>query len=392
MQKRPFVTQLLSLISESGFVRLENILGEPNFFKIVGQTHFERWHSCFWGWLLDPTGSHLISAYIFQRFLLLLLDERCLKPHSEPSKFLFNILPTVEFEAVEVSPNENTSTERSVSGVGRFDVFLSALYRDSFGNSGRINVIFEFKVVAKPDKEQSKKYAVWLNENHPDDVNFLIYILPTLGATPYETVGDDNWYCLDYQTLNDKLLAPVLDHPKLNEKVRPFIVQYVKNLKSRYKGIKMAITQEEKDIAVALYEKYSDVFDSVFDVLVTEGLIKTKAKQISLDKGRATGRLAVKLNGKVFDNQTVRLLYEDILSYLVNNNLLQKLPLPWGPTKQRYLLTIEKPPTHPNGKGFFYPVICKEYVMESHYSRENGVKMLRYLCEKLDVTFETIET
>jgi len=45
-----------------------------------------------------------------------------------------------------------------------------------------------------------------------------------------------------------------LEHPALNEKTKPFILQYVKNLKIRQKGVKMAITDEEKKMALALYE------------------------------------------------------------------------------------------------------------------------------------------
>ena len=70
-----FTQKLLGLISEPEFIRFENILGEPNFFKIVGRTHYERWHSCFFGWLLDPNGSHLLFDYALIRFLFLLLDE-----------------------------------------------------------------------------------------------------------------------------------------------------------------------------------------------------------------------------------------------------------------------------------------------------------------------------
>ena len=76
-------------------------------------------------------------------------------------------------------------------------------------------------------------------------------------SNAHSTVGDYRWYCMDYQLLNDKLLIPLLDHPNLNEKVKPFIIQYIKNLKTRYKGIKMAITNEEKRLALTLYDKYS---------------------------------------------------------------------------------------------------------------------------------------
>lgn len=391
-KKGSFIQRLLNLISEPEFIKVENILSEPNFFKIVGRSHYERWHASFFGWLLDANGSHLLSDYVLRRFLLLLLDEKCLKATNHSEFFLTNILPVVDFLAVEVTPNEYLSTETSVAGVGRFDIFLTANYDDESGNTGNLNIIFELKIDSKPDGKQSAKYANWLFETHPNDVNLLIYITPNLSNSPKATVGDDRWYCLDYQLLNDKLLIPLLDHPKLNEKVKPFIIQYIKNLKMRYRGVKMAITNEEKRLAVALYEKYSDVFDSIYDALVSTGTIDFSTSNMVESKVRTTGRLAVKIDDKAFSNETVRLLFEDVLKYLVKKDHILMLPLPWGTSKQRYIITNENPPVHPNGRPFFYPVEFNGYTMESHYDRDRGMKVLNDLCKKLEIEFETIET
>jgi hypothetical protein len=391
-KKGDFTQRLLNLISESEFIKFENILSEPNFFRIVGRSHYERWHSSFFGWLLDTDGSHLLSDYVLRRFLLLLLDDRCLNAsnHSEP--FLTNIAPLVDFSAVKVTPNEYLSTETSVLGVGRFDIFLTARYVDEFGHTGNLKIIFELKIDSKPDGNQSTKYADWLLENHPEDVTFLIYLTPNLLDNSKATVGDERWYCLDYQLLNDKLLIPLLDHPNLNEKTKPFIIQYIKNLKTRHRGIKMAITNEEKRLALVLYEKYSDVFDSIYDALVSTGTIDFSTSGVVESKGRITGRLAVKIDGKVFSSETVRLLFADVLKYLVKQNYVLALPLPWGTSKQRYIITNNDPPTHPNGRSFFYPVDFKGYVMESHYDRDRAMKVLSDLCSKLEIEFESIET
>lgn len=390
--KASFTQRLLSLISEPEFIKFENILSEPNFFKVVGRTHYERWHSFFLGWLLDPGGSHLLSEYTLKRFLLLLLDDRCLKANDQSNQFLLTILPTVDFFDVEVTPNENVPNERSINGVGRFDIFLTANFEDNLSTNGKINIIFELKIDSKPDGKQSKKYAEWLHKNHPDDVNLLIYLTPNLSLDSKSTVGDKRWYCLDYQLLNDKFLMPLIDHPNLNEKVKPFIIQYIKNLKIRYKGIKMAITNEEKRMAVALYDKYHDVFDSIYDALVTTGAIDYSPSDVIETKGRATGRIAVKVDNKVFSNETLRLLFRDILMHIVEKGYVLKLPLPWGSSKQRYILTNQEPPLHPNGRGFFYPEKYKGYTMETHYGRERGLKVLSDLCKKLEIDFETIET
>jgi hypothetical protein len=390
--KANFTQRLLNLISEPEFIKCENILSEPNFFKIVGRAHYERWHSSFFGWLLDINGSHLLSDYVLRRFLLLLLNENCLKPAECSEKFLINILPMVEFQEIQVSPNENISVETSVSGIGRFDIYLTAKYSDYNGDLGNLNIIFELKIDSKPNGQQSTKYANWLFVNHPKDVNFLIYVTPRLLNNSRSTVGDERWYCLDYQLLNDKLLIPLLDHPNLNEKVKPFIIQYTKNLKTRYKGIKMAITNEEKRLALALYEKYNDVFDSIYDALVSTGAIDYSTSDIVDTKGRIMGRLAAKIDDKVFSNDTVRLLFEDILKFLVDKDYILKLPLPWGSSKNRYIITNEKEPIHPNGRRFFYPVTYNGYALESHYARDRALKVLGALCEKLEIEFEVIET
>ncbi|MEW6360007.1 MAG: PD-(D/E)XK nuclease family protein [Planctomycetota bacterium] len=391
-RKRTFAHRLVELISEPQFIKFEQMLSEPNIFRIVGRTHYERWHSCFWGWLLDTTGSHLLSNYTLVRLLFLLLDDKCLKAKDHDKQHLWEVLPTIDFSEVEVTPNENTSNETSVPGVGRFDIFLTGKFTDDVNHQSRLNMVVELKIDSKPDGEQSKRYADWLFHNHPNDINVLIYVTPRLKESSKATVGDVRWYCLDYQLLNDKLLLPLLDHPMLNEKVKPFIIQYVKNLKIRYKGIKMAITNEEKRMAVALYEKYSDVFDSIYDALVSTGTIDYSTSNVVPDRGRESGRIAVKINGRVFSNETLKQLLEDVLKYLVDNNLLGRLPMPWGTSKQRFIITTEEPAKHPNGKNFFYPVRYKGYTMESHYARERGIQVLGNLCSKLELEYEQIET
>jgi len=320
------------------------------------------------------------------------LFQRAVRPKDHDKLHLWATLPTIEFSEVEVTPNENTSNESGVTGVGRFDIYLTAKFTDGLNQSGRLNVIIELKIDSKTNGQQSKKYADWLSRNHPHDINLLIYFTPRLREDSRSTTGDGRWYCLDYQLLNDKLLLPILDHPRLNERVKPFLVQYVNNLRIRYRGIKMAITNEEKRMAVILYEKYGDVFDSIYDALLSTGTIDYSTSDIGPDRGRESGRIAIKINGRAFSNETLRMLIEDVLKYLVEEDLLIKLPMPWGTSNQRYIITNQEPPKHPNGKDFFYPVRYKDYVMESHYSRDRGIQVLGNLCGKLEIEFERIET
>ncbi len=386
----PFSQKLLELISEPNFIKYTHILSEPNFFTIVGRTHYERWHSAFYGWLLDPNGSHLMRDYVLTRFLLLIYNEKCLKSSNHNKNPLSRVLPTIEFENIEVTPNEFFSSEVSVKDLGRFDVFLTADYHNNSGESGRLNIVFELKIDSNVYASQSKKYADWLFKNHPGETNILIYILPKLLTDSKSTVGDSRWYCLDYQLINDKILLPTLEHPNLNHKVQPFIIQYIKNLKIRYKGVKMAITNEEKKIAMELYEKYNDVFDSMFDALQEANVIEYSTSDIPV-KGRKAGRLAVKVNEKVFEADTVRILLKNILIYLVDERLIEKIPLPWGFGTSRYIVTNEDEPIHPNGRSFFYPESYKGYTIETHFARERALVVLDSLCKKLEIEYEPVD-
>ncbi len=87
-----------------------------------------------------------------------------------------------------------------------------------------------------------------------------------------------------------------------------------------------------------------------------------------------------------------RLLFEDILKYIVEKGYILKLPLPWGMSNNRYVLTNESPAVHPSGRSFFYPVSYKGYTIETHYSRDRAFKVLSDLCKKLEIEFEPIET
>jgi hypothetical protein len=386
----PISQKLLELISEPSFIKYSNILSEPNFFTIVGRTHYERWHSAFYGWLLDGNGSHLMRDYVLTRFLLLTHNEKCLKASNHETNNLSRVLPTIEFENIEVSPNEFFSSEVSVKDLGRFDIFLTAEYRNLDREVSRLNIIFELKIDGNIDASQSEKYADWLLKNHPDDTNILIYILPKLLSDSNSTVGDPRWYCMDYQLINDKVLLPILEHPNLNHKVQPFIIQYIKNLKVRYKGVKMAITNEEKKLAVELYEKYSEVFDSIFDALQEENVIENSTSDLPV-KGRKAGRLAVKVDGKVFEADTVRNLLKNILVYIVDKGLLEKIPLPWGFGTSRYIITNEEEPVHPNGRNFFYPESYQGYTIETHFARERSLVVLDSLCNKLEIEYEPVD-
>lgn len=152
----------------------------------------------------------------------------------------------------------------------------------------------------------------------------------------------------------------------------------------------MAITNEEKKLAIELYEKYSDVFDSIFDALQESNVLEYSTSDIPI-KGRKSGKLAVKINGEIIEAETVRILFKNILVYIVDKGLLNKIPLPWGSGTSRYIISNEEEPTHPNGKSFFYPEKYKGYAIETHYARDRALIVLDALCRKLEIEYEPVD-
>jgi hypothetical protein len=115
-QQRDSLSQrLVQLIFEPDFIRFENALNEPNIFKIVGRTHYERWHSCFWGWLLDPNGTHLLNHYILVKLLILprVIRQKIISPERVEYETIwriyefFGIISTYEGD---ISPYKETAS------------------------------------------------------------------------------------------------------------------------------------------------------------------------------------------------------------------------------------------------------------------------------------------
>ena len=121
------------------------------------------------------------------------------------------------------------------------------------------------------------------------------------------------------------------------------------------------------------------------------GTIEFSTSDIVEPKGRATGRLVVKIGQRILSNDTVRLLFRDVLVYIVDEEYILKLPLPWGASKNRFIITNEDIPVHPNGRDFFYPESYEGYTIETHYARDRAIKVLSDLCNKLELEFEAID-
>jgi hypothetical protein len=217
---------------------------------------------------------------------------------------------------------------------------------------------------------------------------------------------------LNYQILYDEFLDPILDHPGLNPDVRFVIEQFAHNLSVPYRGMKMAITREERALARALYEAHSEAIDAILEVLEDEAILDASgasAEAVLTDSqmigtggpsdtgpdvvsGRASGPIRIRMDSREFAANSAPGILEQALRYWVDNAKLAGTPLPWGVSASRYFVTNKLPPVHPNGRPFFAPRVYNDYAIETHKSRAQALRTLQDFCiEQLGLSFEILE-
>lgn len=383
-----FSERWLGLVSDPDFIRVSRIAQEPSFFRIVGRAHFERWHSAFLAWLLDPAGTHLTRTFALQR--LLLAAQRAGECAGSASGQRQELAMAEVIDA-EVSPNEFSPIERSVNGIGRFDVFSRGNCKLLSGEIRRFNVLVEIKIDSPLDADQAERYVEWLSSAHPGDLNLAIYLSCNAEASR-QMDRHQRWAHISFQDLHDLVLVPTSEHPGLNPLARTLLSEYVKNLRHANGGIRMALTTEQRQIVLGLYERHSATFDELVEVLIAEGVVGTPDMRLAGLVGRARGKIFIRADETVIEGETIRGLFAEVLKALVDRRWIDRLPLPWGDTASRHLLTNAEIAQHPSGRRFFYPVEYSGYTMESHYSRERGLRALKALFEALGVRFESIPT
>lgn len=98
--------------------------------------------------------------------------------------------------------------------------------------------------------------------------------------------------------------------------------------------------------------------------------------------------IRIRMNESQIETQSIPELYRIVLTYLVDNNLLDGVSLPVVGGKSRYFIARE--PVHISGKQFFSPVEYAGFYIEAHNNRPTALKQLKNFVESLQVEFEII--
>lgn len=94
------------------------------------------------------------------------------------------------------------------------------------------------------------------------------------------------------------------------------------------------------------------------------------------------------LAGRRIEADSVRHLYEQVLEYMDNAGLWNRLEAlaPYKTSSKRYLVSTTA--VHPNGRDFFIPVSRRGLFMETHKNYVTATKQLRQLLDKCGIPFE----
>jgi hypothetical protein len=379
--------EVTRLLHDPLFAEFDYLHTSPSFFNIVGRTFTETWHSAMLGWLLNPQSSHGIGDYALKRFIMLLASGEGLEWKHSPDSLLID----GDFSQAEARPNEYSPSEVSIRKIassknegGRIDVFIDGIRQARKD----VTILVEMKVNAQINAEQNRKYLAWANDKEKQwgQVVFLVYVTPEWNyySEAYNELNESKrWIIVNFQQLYDEVYLPALSNPRLSNFGRVMLEEYIKILKqpNPQKGNqRMAITLEERLLAEKIQEKYGPSIDALIAILRP-----TELADITTSNSKKS-MLQVTLNNKQeFRATSIPKLYEQVLKYLVDHQMLDDLELPYAPRRSAILLATNKFLKEDSERDFVKPVEVGNYVMEANKSRENGLAMLELLLKELNL-------
>lgn len=390
---------ILGLINDPLFQEFEQSLGAPSIFNAVGRTHTETWHSAMLGWLLNPSSNHGLGEFPLKKFILSL---KILDNHGNCPIDLGKLLVCGNFSLAEAVPNEKNLVEKSIPNIGRLDVCVEHIHLEE--KTGQQNVelciLVEMKVKAPIEKEQCAKYRAYIDEEKKAGRLILpVFVAPMQSLRKNETeqwLKDESWITLNFQELYDELIEPCLQHPSLSTFGRYTLQEYVKTLKSSFKGGKsMIVSQEDREMVKKLLEKHGDGIQALRAIMSEEEEIDTQLQSTSGSPRPSAITLRLQINGTELSGHTIKELYQKTLEYLYKGKYLSNMELPYQTGSKRYLLVHldnAQEPIHPGGGPFLAPVRYEGYCMEAHKSREGGLRdLINMLDQGLNLSAKVVE-
>ncbi|MDZ5472425.1 PD-(D/E)XK nuclease family protein [Bacillus sp. 31A1R] len=264
-------SQLNKLISDPDFLRLQESFEKESLFQLLGFGHRETMHSAFISWLLSPTSSLNLGTFPLKRFLYYINEENVAREESVMS------LDLIESNSLELEKME-VATEVAASAIDpETDQKLNARF-DLYLTNDHVRIIVENKVLSRENKDQTETYTKILN--HLDELytyDLKVFLSPDSTVKP----KCPEFIQVDYQGLYDFVIVPCLNHPKISMKNKNLLEEYAHNLSMVYRGVNKPMAKVNEELCLAIYNKYKDVLDEIFDAVKNETPEKRKVKTSS---------------------------------------------------------------------------------------------------------------
>lgn len=269
-------SELNNLVSDPDFLLLQESFDKESLFQLLGFGHRETMHSAFISWLISPTSSLSLGLFPLKRFLYYICEEN-----------VGNVITDIDFDLIESDAlgleRMEVFTEYSESAVdpetnsklnARFDLYVV---------NDLVRIIIENKVLSRENKDQTETYTKILNNlDNPYTYNLKVFLSPDATVKP----KCPEFFQVDYQGLYDFVIVPCLTHPEISMENKNILEQYVHNLRMVYKGGNKPMAKVNNELCIAIYDKYKDVLDEIFDAVKNETPEKRKLKTST------TGRIA----------------------------------------------------------------------------------------------------
>lgn len=402
--KPEFPLRIANLVADPAFVRFDRLSEQPNFFAILGRTFTERWHSAFLGWFLDPDGSHGLGDFPLRRLLVTLSDgTMTVQPdHPGPAFLTPSELAREavlrDFSGATVLPNEHNQSEKTLDALAsedaclpnqikkdkHIDVWLEHSHIDPdpdqlHGLCHRLSIIIEMKIKAAMSVTQPSKYPDFIVAEHTKDTHhrgICIFLSPhpkgTSNITPKTIAGDKRWYCIDYQSLYDGIIQPCLERGRLRTDGQLLVDHYVRNLRASTKHGVLAMTKQDKDLALQVVKNHKETLLALAQILSDtedEPALVDALNQTGPRKQYGSGPMTVLLSNNIeITGATVRDLFNALLSMLDKDGILKTMPMPYGEMTKKCLLNTT--PIHPDGTDFR---AFTEYSMQTSESSRTSI-------------------
>lgn len=138
-----------------------------------------------------------------------------------------------------------------------------------------VKIIVENKVLARENKDQTETYTKILKQLD-DSYTYELKVFLSPDATVKPKCPE--FIQIDYQGLYDFVILPCLNHPKITTANKNILEEYIHNLRMVYKGVNKPMARVNDELCVAIYDKYKEVLDEIFDAVKNETPEKRTAK------------------------------------------------------------------------------------------------------------------